>query len=57
MSEMESVAVKVEALRNVVKQMDRCLAELDRLGAELAAARLAHAIETVQSDIADITMH
>jgi hypothetical protein len=34
--------------------MAQCLAELDRVGAELAAARLAHAIETVQSQIADI---
>lgn len=57
MSDLESVAVKVRALRNVVEQMDRCLGDLDRLGAELAAARLAHAIETVHSEIADITMH
>lgn len=57
MSNTDSVAIKVEALRTVMEQMDQCLTELDRLGAELAAARLAHALETVQSEICDITMH
>lgn len=49
----DAVEPRLEALRRVLEIMAQCLAELDRLGVAVGAARLEYACDAVRDELGE----